>query len=122
MKIDIKNLNIFLKKEYFEIFENVEFNYYLTNRDKVFKKLLLELDKEVYIYGAGQVGILLKEFLEENNIKVLGIIDDCKKGFLKIDEIDKNKQLIIATFKKSVIIKIYSKLLKQQIYKIVDLL
>jgi len=90
----------FFEKRIFEIFENVEFNYFLSKREEIFNKLLSNIDKEVYIYGAGQIGVLLKEFLEKNNIKVLGVVDDYKKGYLDINDIDKSKQVIIASLKK----------------------
>lgn len=102
----------FINKRLFYSFENVEFNYYITSRKKYFDRLLKELDKEVYIYGCGQAGVLLKEFLQKNNIKVLGVIDDFKDSCLKLKDIDLSKQVIIATFKRSLIHKMYKNLLR----------
>ena len=114
----------FINKKVFDIFENVEFNYYLTNRKDYFSKILAQLDAEVYIYGYGQIGVELKEFLENNGKKVLGFIDDFKQNCVKFDEIDKSKKIIIATFKKSVIHKMYRNLIEHNIdYKnIVELI
>jgi len=100
----------FINKRIFEIFENVEFNYNLTRKEQLFEKLLKNIDRNVYIYGYGQVGVFLKKFLEDKGIKVLGFIDD-NKNVLKVNEIDRTKEVIIATFKRSLIHKIYKKLI-----------
>lgn len=105
----------FIEKNIFEIFENIEFSYNLTRKEQLFKDLLKKIDDEVYIYGYGQVGIFLKEFLENKGVKVLGFIDD-NKNVLKIDDIDRSKEVIIATFKKRLIHDIYKKLIMNGIY------
>lgn len=118
-----KKYKWFVDNTIFNIFENIEFNYYLTNRKKFFNRLLTNINKEVYIYGYGQTGVLLKEFLEKNDVKVLGFIDDFKEKTLKINKVDKSKKIIIATFKSSLIHKMYKKLIENGInYKNIEVL
>ena len=124
----LKQMNLFEKykwfidKRIFNIFEEVEFNYYLADKDIYFKKLLRKIKKEVYIYGYGQTGVLLKEFLENNNIKVLGFIDDYKVNCLNINDIDESKDVIIATFKRTLNHKMYKNLVNGNIKNIIELI
>jgi len=91
--------------------EDTIMNYHITRSNKIFNSILNNINKEIYIYGQGIIGIELETFLEQHNIKVLGFIDDYRKNCLKIDEIDKSKQIIIATYKKSLIHKMYKNLI-----------
>ena len=103
-----KKYKWFIDEKVFKIFENVEFNYYLTNKEKLFDSL--KINNEVYIYGYGQVGVLLEGYFTKRGIKILGFIDD-NKNVLKLNQIDKTKQIIIATYKKSLIHKMYKNLI-----------
>jgi len=106
-----KSINCYM----FYMIEDVEMNYYLSKIDKIFDNLLLNNINECYIYGRGIVGIELKKYLEENGIKVLGFIDDYRSDCLNIDGIDKSKKIIISTFKKSLVHKMYKKLIENGI-------
>lgn len=106
-------------KYFLNHFEQMEMNYYINYNSNIFNNLLnnnLE-NKKIYIYGFGEVGIKLNNFLREKDIKVSAFIDDTRKGtnIINFDEYlkenENNSIVIIASYKKRIIHNMYKKLI-----------
>lgn len=75
---------------------------------------------EIIIYGAGKIGLKLKDkLLNNSSINVLGFLDsykknDCKVCVLDIDEVEKETPIVISVLNTSSIIDIYNKLKEKQ--------
>jgi len=117
-----KNITQDIYKKYYNgyvefVFEAIKSDFYLSNRNYYFNKLLKKLDRQniFYIYGAGMVGLELKKILDKNGFKVSSFIDDYRKGedIIELKEFIKNpKDVIIASFKYRDIYNIYKKISK----------
>lgn len=110
-------------------------NFYIASSQVYFKKILdwyavNKIDK-LYIYGKGEVGIMLREYLDDNKIGIDFFIDDtvndedCIKYdvFLQDKALDAEIGVILASYKCDVILKIKSKIgeLKNKNIKIISL-
>lgn len=135
------------KKELFELipsfndyflyhFEEIKMRHHVKENEKIFTNLLnnnLLNDKKNYIFGYGEVGIELEDFLNRNNIEVINIIDERREGesiinlnefSQNIDCFDKNTIVIIASYKIKIIHNIYKKLisLPNREFEIIELI
>lgn len=93
-------------------------HYYLTKIDEIFVNLLnsKKLDnKEIYIYGSGEVGLFLQDFLSQHNIEIKSFIDDSRQDihtitfdkFLSTEK--KDYIVIVSSFKYKLALKLIQK-------------
>ncbi len=108
-------------KNIYYLFEEAYMNFNITKNDDIFNKLLLNIDKnkKIYIYGKGEVGISLFKFLNSKNLKVIKFIDDNyhAEDIIKLNEfnVEESYVVIIASYKNSLIHKIYKQLIEHNI-------
>ena len=107
-----------LNRYFLNSFEEARMNYCISKNEINFQKILTNnpLLEEVYIYGRGEVGFQLKQFLLENNIKLKYFIDDYRffDDTITCEQFSNtqshNSTVIIATYKIEFIHNIYKKL------------
>lgn len=106
-------------KYFLNHFEQMEMNYYLNLNQDIFQKLINENaleNKKVYLYGYGEVGIKLNDFLINKGIFICSFIDDVRKGhnIITFSEFleKENSIVIIASYKRKVIHDIYKVLIQ----------
>jgi len=139
--IDLNNYlenNSGFDNEFFLYFLNkrVEYSFYAILADKEaldnesnFQKLSesLQYKDNIYIYGMGWVGLELGEFLKSKGIKIIGFIDDYKKGdsiysFEKLsDSTHEETTVIIASYKYKDIYNISKRLAELENVNMIDL-
>ncbi|MFV0563560.1 glycosyltransferase family 2 protein [Malaciobacter mytili] len=119
-------------KYFLNHFEQMEMNYYLNLNQEIFEKLISENElknKKIYIYGFGEVGIKLNDFLISKDIFICNFIDDIRKGedIITFSDYLKNENedsiIIIASYKRKIIHNIYKKLIQiPNKFKILELI
>jgi len=108
-------------------------NYHIYHNEFYFNNLFNKyqlLSKEIYIYGKGEVGLALNNFLLLKNIYINGFIDDFRiaKDILTLDEFkniqNDNILVIISSYKSNYIFNIYKSLIsiKNSKFNIIELL
>lgn len=98
-------------------------NYYISNNEVVFKNVIKWIDSnnidKIYIYGKGEIGIMLKQYLNYHGVNIEFFIDDFVSAtdILTLDDTLKKELLfnnatgvIIASYKCDVVVKIRQKL------------
>jgi len=97
-------------------------NYYIDSNELYFAKIIdwyrSNNIEKLYIYGKGEVGIMLMQYLQENNIKIESFVDDVvdNTDCIRFDKFLETKNslyvngVVIASYKCDVAMKIYAKL------------
>jgi len=108
-------------KHFLYSFEEITMNYYLS-KDNYLSEVIdaIDLNKDIYIYGKGEVGMKLNKLLIFKSICIKNFIDDVNKddNVIKLDELSMNKNkkiIIIASYKNSQIISIMKKIIATNI-------
>jgi len=119
-------LKVFFNKYAEYAFGAVYSDYMQTKNDKIFPDTLDSIDstKSVYLYGHGWVGLAFKKYLTGEGIEVSAFVDDFKTGddIVKLDDLSKDSQIIIASYKCSDVFKIYKRLSEAGYENIIDML
>jgi len=106
-----KVINTFM----FESFDTIRMNYHLTQNNSIFTNMLdkVNLNKKIYIYGKGMIGLELESFLALKNVYISGFIDDMRRdeNTINLNDIEKDSIVIIAAYKETIIHKMYKKLI-----------
>ena len=72
------NLSLKSQNEIFKLLE-------LDSVEPINKSFVEEIKQGIYIYGAGELGKLALNYCEACKIKIMGVIDNYKSGYLKSD-------------------------------------